>query len=125
VLRECRRVLKPGGRVASVVIEPAPQLDRRQLERAVEVGPGNMTADRALEDMTREVGFLPLVIEDWTSELELTLRRSLKELVAREPELRTGEGDDVFEHEVSKKADLLEGVSAGLLRRTLVVAAAP
>jgi hypothetical protein len=84
-----------------------------------------MTSDRTLEDMTREVGLLPLVVEDWTSELEFTLRCSLQELVAREPELRAGEGDDVFEHEVSKKADLLEGVRAGLLRRTLVVAAAP
>jgi len=84
-----------------------------------------MTPRGSLEETTAAAGFLPLVVEDWTSELEGALRRMLDGLRAGETALRSDEGDDVFEHEVSKKAQLLEGVVEGLLRRTLVVAAAP
>jgi hypothetical protein len=84
-----------------------------------------MTPRGSLEETTAAAGFRPLVVEDWTSELEATLRRMLDGLRAAEEELRSEEGDDVFEHEVSKKAQLLEGVVEGLLRRTWVVAAAP
>lgn len=108
-----------------MVIELVPGLDRHQHERAFEAGPTSMTSDGALEDLSREAGLIPLSVEDWTSDLGETLERSLEELLVQESELRTGEGDDIFEHEVSKKRRMLEGVRAGLLRRTLVVAAAP
>jgi SAM-dependent methyltransferase len=122
VLRECRRVLERGGRVAAVVVEVAPGLGDAERRRALELGPGRVDASGPLEELMAGAGLAPLESHDWTGELRDTLRSILAALARHELQLRAGEGDEVYDHELAKKARLLEGVEAGLLRRTLVVA---
>lgn len=122
MLRECRRVLREGGRLASVAIEPAPGLDAASLGRARELGPSRLTTRGDLAHNSGEAGLTVAAVEDWTAELAELLRVVVEQLEAHEAPLRAGEGDDVYEHELEKKRRLLRGVQEGLLVRTLVVA---
>ena len=115
-------MLRDGGRVASVAIEPAPDLDSAALDRARALGPSSMTTDASLLRSTERAGLVPVSVVDWTAELGDLLRATLEELARREGALRAEEGDEVFEHEREKKRSLLQGVDESLLVRTLVVA---
>jgi hypothetical protein len=81
-----------------------------------------MSVGRPLETAAAEARLDVVTVEDWTGELAETLRALVGGMRAHESLLRAQEGDDVFDHDVEKKSRLLEGVEAGLLRRTLVVA---
>ena len=122
MLRECHRTLRPGGRIAAVVIELAPGLDRAARDRALLLAPSNVTTTGSLAELVRHAGFGRLRVEDWSTELASTARGIIEGLRSGESELRKAEGDDVFEHELGKKVRLSEGVELGLLTRTLVVA---
>ena len=122
MLRECARVLRDGGRLASVVIEPAAGLGAAELERARTLGPGNLTTSGRLASHVEAVGLSVETEEDWTRELASLLRVLLEGLRLEEAALRAAEGDDVYEREVEKKASLLVGVEEGLLVRTFVLA---
>lgn len=122
MLRECARVLRIGGRLASVVIEPAVGLDEGGLARARMLGPGSLTTSGRLAHHVEAVGLDVVSEEDWTGELASLLRALLEGLRSEEDALRAAEGDDVYEHELEKKRSLLTGVEEGLLVRTFVLA---
>jgi len=115
-------VLRDRGRLASVVIEPAPGLDRVSLDRARALGPSNLTTEGDLIRNVERAGLRRVVREDWTGELAELLSELLSGLDDREDELRAAEGDEIYEHELGKKRALQQGVDEGLLVRTLVVA---
>jgi hypothetical protein len=108
--------------MAAVAIELAPDLSAADRERALRLGPARVEGPKALEELVLEVGLVVRTVESWDAELRDTLVHTLRVLAANEAELRAAEGDDTFEEERAKKERLLEGVEAGLLRRTLVVA---
>ncbi len=122
MLRECARVLEPGGRLAAVAIELVPGLSESERSRALELGPGQVEAPGTLEELAVEAGLTVRATESWVTELHRTLEATVRALASHEPALRADEGDEIFEEERGRKVSLLEGVEAGLLRRTLVVA---
>jgi hypothetical protein len=125
VLRECVRVLKPGGMLASVAIEAARGLAGADRLLASELGPTDVHAPDSLRDMVTGVGMEPVHVEDWTAPLRATARELGARLEAAADAIRAAEGDTVYEEERGKKARMVEGIDRGLLVRTLVVARKP
>ena len=125
MLRECRRVLKQGGRLAVLVIETMPGLGEEQAAAATDLGPSAVEADDSLEEMARMAGFEVQHVEDVTNEFEATAASIWNAREASESELRAAEGDEDYETEQGKKARMLEGIRRGLLRRTLLIATKP
>ena len=121
-MRECRRILEPGGRLAALVIEATPGLSIDERKRAVELGPSSVLAPDGLASMVDQVALRVLESVDLTEEFRAVVSLSLRELEADEPALRAGEGDVGYEEELEKKRKMLAGIDLGLLVRTLVVA---
>jgi len=72
--------------------------------------------------LLRETGFRVIVDEEVTEDFQTTCEAILRARRELEEELRGAERDDVFEEELEKKALTLQGISEGLLRRSLLVA---
>ena len=66
MLRECRRVLKSGGRIAGYVIHPPAGLTPAQKRRAAELGPSDVTAPASPAALTESAGLTIVVVEDVT-----------------------------------------------------------
>jgi len=122
VLRECGRVLKPGGLLASVAIECPPGLSGDDRELAAHLGPANVHAPGSLVDMVAMAGLEPVLVEDWTDALRAVSIRTIEALEGAATEIRAAEGDVVYDEEMGKKTRMVEGIDRGLLARTLVVA---
>jgi len=72
--------------------------------------------------LLREAGFQVIVDEDVTEDFRATCKAILQARRALEGELCALEGGVAFEDELLKKTLTLQGVSEGLLRRSLLVA---
>ncbi len=122
MLRECRRVLKPGGRIAGYVIHPPVGLTPAQERRAAELGPSDVTAPASPAALTESAGLTIVVIEDVTVAFRATsaaLRAARRDL---EEELRGDEGDDFYEEALRTKDAMLCGIDEGVLCRSLIMA---
>ena len=122
MLRECSRVLKPGGRIAGYVIHIPAGVTEAQERRAAELGPSDVTAPASPEALTRAAGLTIVVTEDVTDAFRATCAVLLAARRDLEDELRANEGDDFYEEERRKKNAMLQGIDEGILRRSLVVA---
>ena len=125
MLRACHEVLRPGGRIAGYTIHTPTGLSRDDAKRASELGPSEVLADSAPCDLLRAAGFKVLLEEDVTADFKSTCEAMLGARHQLEDELRAEEGDALFEEEQQKKLHMIEGVSRGLLRRSLHVASKP
>lgn len=123
MLRECRRTLKQGGRIGCLTTETADGLSDAALIRAAELGPTQVAASGSLERMVRRSGFEIEHVEDLTSDLVATCRAMVEAFHASGDELRAAMGRE-FDEQCGKRTSMVEGVEAGLIRRTLVVARA-
>ena len=123
--RECRRVLKPGGRIAGYLIHTPPGLTAAQTRRAAELGPPDTPAPASPDALARSAGLDVVLLEEVTDAFRATsvaLGTARDEL---EDELRADEGNDFYEEERRKKHAMLQGIDEGLLRRCLIVATRP
>ena len=122
MLRECHRVLAPGGRIAGYVIHTPAGLTPAQVRRAAELGPSDVTAAVSPDALAQSERLIVVVAEDVTDAFHATctaLRAARRDL---EDELRTDEGDDFYEEERRKKDAMLQGIAEGVLCRSLIVA---
>ena len=122
MLRECGRVLKPGGRIAGYVIHPPAGLTPAQERRAAELGPSDVTASASPAALTESAGLIILVTDDVTVAFRATcaaLRAARSDL---EEELRGDEGDDFYAEALHTKDAMLCGIDEGVLCRSLIVA---
>ena len=122
MLRECRRVLKSGGRIAGYVIHPPAGLTPAQEQRAAELGPSDVTAPASPAALTESAGLTIVVTEDVTAAFRATsaaLRAARRDL---EAELRGDEGDDFYEEALRTQDAMLCGIDERLLCRSLIVA---
>ncbi len=118
-------MLEPKGRLAGYVIHTPDGLTPAQQLRAADLGPSDVSAPAGPEELTRRAGFVIRRAEDVTTDFRATCLALLRAREEHAEQLRVEEGEEVFEEEWGRKARMLEGIDAGLLRRSLVVAVRP
>lgn len=121
MLRECHRVLEPGGLIGGYVIHTPGGLTAPEQERAATLGPSAVLGGAAPEELLRSAGFRMGHCDDVTRTFRNTTAAMLRARGERETELRMAEGDELFEQEMDKKCRMLEGIDAGLLVRSVLV----
>lgn len=121
VLRECYRVLKPGGCMAGYTIHTPAGLTAAQMARATELGPTYVVAAATPPQLAQEAGFHVVEHVDVTAEFRATAAAFLRARNALEQELRAEEGDAEFDHARTTEEDTLIGIDEGLLKRMLLV----
>ena len=122
MLRACREVTKPGGRIGGYTIHTPSGLDRDAAKRASELGPSEVGAGQSPADLLRAAGLVVIVDEDVTDAVRETLEAFRVAMDELEDDLRREEGDAVFEEWQERQSNRVQGVSEGLLRRSLLVA---
>ena len=121
MLRECRRVLKKGGRLVVVTIEIAEGLGVAQRARAIQLGPEDLGTGGPLRDLVAQSGFEVVIARDLTEDFRVSLLDRLNALDQNEAELRRAEGNEMVDTEREKRTKMLTAVQEGLLRRTALV----
>jgi SAM-dependent methyltransferase len=124
-MRECGRVLKPGGRLVGYLIHTPAGLTSRRYERAAELGPAEVVTDEPLLHLVEAAGLRLLAQVDVTSVFRQTCEAISEARRAHEAELRDEEGDELFEEGQERKAAMSAGIDEGLLLRSLLVAERP
>ena len=121
MLRECRRVLKKGGRLVVVTIEIAEGLGVAQRARAIQLGPEDLGTGGPLRDLVAQSGFEVVIERDLTEDFRVSLLDRLDALDQNDAELRRAEGHEMVDTERQKRTDVLTAVQEGMLRRTALV----
>lgn len=122
MLRECARVLRPGGILAGYLIHTPPGLSDAEEELACELGPSSVSGVSSPNTFFAEAGLELETLEDLTEEFRKTCRALGSARDALEVELREAEGDEIYEEERRKEVDMRKGIDGGLLIRSLLVA---
>ena len=122
MLRACHKVVRRGGRIAGYTIHTPKGLDPDAARRASELGPSEVAADRSPADLLRAADFTVTVDEDVTDGFKEILEATRVAMDELEDDLRREEGDTVFEEWQGRQTRMFEGVSEGIIRRSLLVA---
>jgi hypothetical protein len=121
VLRACRRLLRPGGRIAYLTIFTTPGLSKREHRRAVRLGPRAVGSDREQPDLLEAAGFAEVEAIDVTNDFLETARRWHEHAAALEDGLRATLGDVLFDEQQDDRRKLITATEEGLLSRALLV----
>ncbi len=122
MLRACRRLLRRGGRLAFLTILITDDLTLPQQRRAVRAGPPAVHARRDHRTLLQSAGFAGVEETDVTADYLTTVRSWSDESSAREVELRTVLGDELFSDRQNDRQAQASAIEQGLLRRSLFVA---
>lgn len=124
MLSECRRVLRPGGRMLFYVIAPAPGLERADLAEALEAGPPFAELDGDYPAMLRNSGWRCEQRSDVTAEYQATLERMVEGMKSRASELADCMGEQEFAEGLARRKQQVAAVARGLLVREVYLAEA-
>lgn len=125
VLRECHRLLRPGGRFAFTTIHIADDLDAHAHRRAVRAGPWHVTTRRPYSEMVERAGFTDITLHDITRDYELTQRTWLEATEANAHALRRATTDAEFALGQRERRLTRTAIADGLLHRSLITATRP
>ncbi len=119
VLKECRRVLRPGGNMVFTVIFIPQGLASAEYARAVDCGPPVIETAMGYPEMLREAGWKMTLQVDLTADFATSVRRQLGEEKAHEAELRELFGDAEFSDKLARRRRALGAIEQGLIRREM------
>ena len=80
-------------------------------------------ADGPPAELAERAGFSVLACEDATEQFRTTCRAIVRAREEHEQELRAVDGDEAYEEDQARKANVLTGIEDGLLERSLIVVA--
>ena len=107
------------------MIHVAAGLSSKDYSRAVELGPSEIGSREDPARLHQLAGFAEVEQVDTTDQWLATTSSLIRVRDHHEKGLRLAEGDDAFEQEQAKKRGLVEGMTAGILRRCLVAGRVP
>ena len=119
VLRECRRVLRPGGTMVFTVIFIAPELSPGDHALAAASGPPVIEAAAGYAEMLHEAGWEITTRAELTAEYRSSLGSLIGLEVAHEAELRELRGDGGYVEKLGRRQRALAAVERGLIRREM------
>jgi hypothetical protein len=122
VLRACRRLLRPGGRIGFYTIAEAPGLPAAARRRARAAGPRAVAMRSDHHRLLAAAGFLGVTELDVTPVFAATVAAWLAETEPHTAELARLEPPGAFAHRQADRRRMLAAVHAGLLRRVLLLA---
>ncbi len=124
VLSECRRVVRPGGRMAFTVIEVVPGLLPLQHEQGVEAGPEYVESEDPYVDLLAETRWASIGDHDVTDEFVAMGGRLLLARETRRDRLIELLGNDQVEETIQRTRGTIASIEKGLLRRRMYLAEA-
>jgi cyclopropane fatty-acyl-phospholipid synthase-like methyltransferase len=125
VLRACRQLLRPGGRLAFTTIYVPPGLPPSRRRLAHQAGPLHVASRRPYPEMVDQAGFVDVVEVDLTAEYGRTQRAWFDAAEQRADELRRLTSDREFADAQADRRITLDAIAVGLLRRCLYIATRP
>jgi cyclopropane fatty-acyl-phospholipid synthase-like methyltransferase len=123
VLRACRQVLRPGGRLAFITIQPTPSLGEADRRRAHRRGPFAVSLPTSYQSLLRTAGFTEIVATDVTGAYRATQQRWIDTYERHADALREVVGHETFNDRSVSRRQTLEALDNGLLSRFLYTAA--
>lgn len=120
MLRACRRLLRPGGRLAFFTIEVTPGLPPDLRRRAVAAGPPT-PAGPDIAGLLERARFVDIVAEDRTADYLETARAWLAARLRHRDEIRPVD-PATFDLRIADGQTAIPVIEAGLLCRRLYVA---
>ena len=123
MLRACKRVLRPDGRMAYYNIFVPPGLPQHLYRRALRSGP-SAVGSRGIPqvELLARAGFKLVLEADLTTDFLVCARDWYEGRQRREAELRASFGDAWFEDRQADSRAMIPAIEEGLLRRSLFVA---
>lgn len=119
VLKECRRVARPSGRMAFSVIYIDQGLSSAEIEQAVAAGPSLVEAPASYPEMLAEAGWHIDSRREITAEFEATVERICSEYESRREALAQLMGEAEFDQELTKLRAKRRAIGDGLLCRDI------
>ena len=119
MLRACRRLLRPGGRIAYFTIFTTPGLSKRDHRRAVRLGPRAVASRREQAELLEAAGLVEVVATDVTTDFLETTRRWVNYASKFEGDLRSTLGDTLFDEQQTDRRAMIAAIEEGLLSRAL------
>jgi cyclopropane fatty-acyl-phospholipid synthase-like methyltransferase len=125
VLRACRHLLRPGGRLAFTTIHAAPGLDARQRRRAHRAGPVMVATRADYPTLIARAGFTGIAQIDVTRDYATTQRAWYEANDRRAEAIRRLTSDAEFAQAQADRRLATDAIAEGLLRRSLFTAIRP
>ncbi len=122
VLRECRRVIRPGGRMVFTVIAIAQGLSAGDYRRAVAAAPAFGETSAAYPTLLQLAGWKIVQHEDLTPGYRRAARHMLRASGAHADALIKILGDAEFSDMLARRRRTVRALDEGLLRRELIAA---
>ena len=122
VLRECRRVVCPDGKMVFTVIFIAPDLSPSDYQQAVASGPPFIEAPAAYPAMLRQAGWDICDHADLTPDYAASVRSQLGQEEAHAAELSELLGKVEYSEKLTRRRGALGAIERGLIRREMFAA---
>ena len=112
MLRACRRVLRPEGRIAFFAVVIPDDVPAEVTAEVADGLPGFAGADAPYPEMLETAGFIAITEEDVTDAYEVTSARWQDVSLALGDQLREALGADVFDEKQENRGRSLEAIRA-------------
>lgn len=118
-------MLRPGGRLAFITIQPIAGLSAAGRRRVHRIGPPAVAVRTSYESLLRTAGFVGVETRDCSAEYAVALRGWIVAIDRRADAIRAITGDAQYDERADRRARTLAAVESGLLGRYMYVATRP